>query len=316
MGRGKMGPLKKLEKNIRIHKAFMQLGEEWNLKSDLLKQLEEFTCLMYGQIRESSVDGVRAKHLRKIKDWAVFLEDVDRKLAASGIDKPLQVGDPGPGDVSLVDVRRCVRVTLNHYREGAPLELDLQTVTAAVRGARCCPVLPGGARWCPVVAGGGRWWPVVAGGGRWWPVVAGGGRWWPVVAGGGRWWPVVAGRVETTLERLPRCFWTTALAELGARVLLISYNSRYACIVWLEKTMCRLDIATDRDRTFGGDLIVDSDGNIVFLYANKTGSDRPDIATLLDVLRVRDTRPVCKPYGSSRVDEADESDREDCDMST
>ena len=44
----------------------MQLGEEWNLKSDLLKQLEEFTCLMYGQIRESSVDGVRAKHLRKI----------------------------------------------------------------------------------------------------------------------------------------------------------------------------------------------------------------------------------------------------------
>lgn len=41
----------------------------------------------------------------------------------------------------------------------------------------------------------------------------------------------------------------------------------------------------DDPQQLGGDLIVDSDGNIVFLYASKTGSDRPDIATLLDVLR-------------------------------
>ena len=32
----------------------MQLGEEWNLKSHVLKQLEDFTCLMYGQNRESA----------------------------------------------------------------------------------------------------------------------------------------------------------------------------------------------------------------------------------------------------------------------
>ena len=31
-----------------------------------MKQLEEFTCLMYGQNRESSMDGLRAKLLRKI----------------------------------------------------------------------------------------------------------------------------------------------------------------------------------------------------------------------------------------------------------
>ena len=48
------------------HKAFMQLGEEWNLKIHVLKQLEEFTCLMYGQNRESSMDSLRAKPLRKI----------------------------------------------------------------------------------------------------------------------------------------------------------------------------------------------------------------------------------------------------------
>ena len=31
-----------------------------------MKQLEEFTCLMYGQNRESSMNGLRAKLLRKI----------------------------------------------------------------------------------------------------------------------------------------------------------------------------------------------------------------------------------------------------------
>ncbi|KAK2183014.1 hypothetical protein NP493_328g05006 [Ridgeia piscesae] len=44
----------------------MQLGEGWNLKFHVLEQLEEFTCLVYGQNRESSVDGLRAKLLRKM----------------------------------------------------------------------------------------------------------------------------------------------------------------------------------------------------------------------------------------------------------
>ena len=65
-GSGKVGPLKKLEKHPRFHKAFRQLGEEWNLKSHALKKLEEFTCLMYGQNHESSMDGLRAKLMRKI----------------------------------------------------------------------------------------------------------------------------------------------------------------------------------------------------------------------------------------------------------
>ncbi|KAK2169923.1 hypothetical protein NP493_1171g00046 [Ridgeia piscesae] len=65
-GKGENGPLKKLEKHPRVRKAFRQLGEEWNLKSHVLKQLEEFTCLRYGQDRESSMDGLRVKVLRKI----------------------------------------------------------------------------------------------------------------------------------------------------------------------------------------------------------------------------------------------------------
>ena len=65
-GKGKVGPLKKLEKNLRFHKLFMKFGEEWNLKSNVLEQLDEFINLVYGQNRESSMDGLRAKPLRKI----------------------------------------------------------------------------------------------------------------------------------------------------------------------------------------------------------------------------------------------------------
>ena len=65
-GKGKVGPLKKLEKNPRFQSAFRQLGVEWNTQPQTVKQLEEFTCLMYGQSRESSVGVVRTKLLRKM----------------------------------------------------------------------------------------------------------------------------------------------------------------------------------------------------------------------------------------------------------
>lgn len=65
-GKGKVGPLKKLETNPRFHKAFRQLGDVWNVTPQLLKELEQFTCLMYGQSRQSSVDVVRAILLRKM----------------------------------------------------------------------------------------------------------------------------------------------------------------------------------------------------------------------------------------------------------
>ena len=58
--------MKKLVKNPRFHKVFSQLGDYWNVKPEVLRQLEQFTCLMYGQSRESSVDVVRAKLLRKM----------------------------------------------------------------------------------------------------------------------------------------------------------------------------------------------------------------------------------------------------------
>ena len=62
--KGEGGALKNMEKNPTIHKAFIK--RSWSLKYHVLKQLEEFTCLLYGQNRESSMDGLRAKLLRKI----------------------------------------------------------------------------------------------------------------------------------------------------------------------------------------------------------------------------------------------------------
>lgn len=63
-GIGKGGALKKLEKNPRFHSAFRQLGDAGNVEPEVVKQLEQFTCLMYKQNRECSVDVVRAKLLR------------------------------------------------------------------------------------------------------------------------------------------------------------------------------------------------------------------------------------------------------------
>lgn len=65
-GKGKVGPLKKLQKKPRFYKAFQQLGNDWIVNPLVLKQLEQFTCLMYGQGRNSSLEVVRAKLLRKM----------------------------------------------------------------------------------------------------------------------------------------------------------------------------------------------------------------------------------------------------------
>ena len=65
-GKGKVGPLKKLQKNPRFHRAFRELGNDWNVSSRMLNQLEQYTCLMYGQSRVSSMDAARSKMLRKM----------------------------------------------------------------------------------------------------------------------------------------------------------------------------------------------------------------------------------------------------------
>ena len=42
------------------------LGDEWVVSSEVHEQLEKFTCLMYGEARETAVDTVRAKMIKKM----------------------------------------------------------------------------------------------------------------------------------------------------------------------------------------------------------------------------------------------------------
>ena len=65
-GKGKIAPLKKLMKYPKFHKAFSALGEEWSLPEDVMQSVEEFVCVMYGFVREKSVNSVRFKMLKKM----------------------------------------------------------------------------------------------------------------------------------------------------------------------------------------------------------------------------------------------------------
>ena len=65
-GKGKVGPLKKLQKQPKFQKAFANLGEEWTVSEDLLQCLEAFTCLIYGYPRIACLNEVRVQMLKKM----------------------------------------------------------------------------------------------------------------------------------------------------------------------------------------------------------------------------------------------------------
>ena len=65
-GKGKVTPLKKLQRNPKFITTFSALGEDWNIGDKVQNELEEFTCLMYGDPREKSVNKLRGKMLQKM----------------------------------------------------------------------------------------------------------------------------------------------------------------------------------------------------------------------------------------------------------
>ncbi|CAM4525089.1 unnamed protein product [Leuciscus chuanchicus] len=58
--------INKLQQNPKLHNAFRQLGADWLVTDELQREMESLTCIMYGQVRMTSVDAVRAKRLRKM----------------------------------------------------------------------------------------------------------------------------------------------------------------------------------------------------------------------------------------------------------
>ena len=64
-GRGHILPIKTLEKLPRFTRSLARLGDAWELGEDLLREVEEYTCAMYGYSRFSSVDELRLFKLKE-----------------------------------------------------------------------------------------------------------------------------------------------------------------------------------------------------------------------------------------------------------
>ena len=64
-GIGKVKPIKILEKKKNFIDSFAAVGDSWNVSTNILQSLEEFTCCLYGYPRFSSLDSLRYHCLKK-----------------------------------------------------------------------------------------------------------------------------------------------------------------------------------------------------------------------------------------------------------
>ena len=64
-GRGHILPIKTLEKLPRFTRPLARLGTAWEIGEDLLREVEEYTCAIYGNSRFSSVDELRLFKLKE-----------------------------------------------------------------------------------------------------------------------------------------------------------------------------------------------------------------------------------------------------------
>lgn len=65
-GKGKITPLKKMQSKPGYQSALRKLGRSWELEPSVIKELERFTCFLYGYGRVSSVNDVRTAMLKKM----------------------------------------------------------------------------------------------------------------------------------------------------------------------------------------------------------------------------------------------------------
>ena len=65
-GLGKIKPLKILPKNPKFAATLTRLGESWEVPDDLVDELEEFTCSMYGRARARKVNELRYIRIKEL----------------------------------------------------------------------------------------------------------------------------------------------------------------------------------------------------------------------------------------------------------
>ena len=58
-GRGKVKPIKSMQQNDKIVATLARLCGSWDVSEDLMKDLEEFTCSLYGRQQFKHVDDLR-----------------------------------------------------------------------------------------------------------------------------------------------------------------------------------------------------------------------------------------------------------------
>lgn len=64
-GIGKVKPIKVLRKKERFEEVFSTLGDSWEVQESTLKELESFTCTLYGFPRFNSLNDLRLHLLKK-----------------------------------------------------------------------------------------------------------------------------------------------------------------------------------------------------------------------------------------------------------
>ena len=65
-GLGKIKPLKVLQKNPKFAATLSRLGESWEVPEDLIDDLEEFACSMYGRARAHKVNELRYIRIKEL----------------------------------------------------------------------------------------------------------------------------------------------------------------------------------------------------------------------------------------------------------
>ena len=58
-GRGKLKPIKVLQKVLKYENALVQLGNEWTIPDCVLNEIEALTCQFYGRPRTQTVNQAR-----------------------------------------------------------------------------------------------------------------------------------------------------------------------------------------------------------------------------------------------------------------
>ena len=115
-GLGKVKPLKTLSRLPKFVPVLARLGDTWEVPDDLMDDLDEFTCALYGRPRTRSVD-----ELRFMKMNELYAKDDDRLSRSSTV----YMGTLPPCKKSLEQHIRRVNFQLGIWKRAHVANLEI-----------------------------------------------------------------------------------------------------------------------------------------------------------------------------------------------